>query len=138
MNHINGIYSIHRDIKRNLRKAGTAGQNNIQGMYKYRQIAVLASTGFTLSYLRPTWRLTAEIKDNMTTTDYLDDFGRGTYYGGDFNSWRESVRLNIPLPIQSLGRNETLVTITCPEQAVKEAPELRIICLMVFGRFNSR
>ena len=79
-----------RDIKRNLRKAGTAGQNNIKGMSKYRQIAVLASTGFTLSYLRPTWRLTGEIKGNMTTTDYLDDFGRGTYYGGDFNSWRES------------------------------------------------
>ncbi|MDA8566758.1 hypothetical protein N9K89_04430 [Schleiferiaceae bacterium] len=80
-----------RDIKRNLREAGTAGQNNIKGMSKYSQIAALASTGFTLSYLRPTWRLTGEIKGNITTTDYLDDFGRGTYFGGDYYDWIGSI-----------------------------------------------
>ncbi|MDA8819474.1 hypothetical protein N9N66_02655 [Schleiferiaceae bacterium] len=79
-----------RDIKRNLRKAGTAGQNNILGMSQYGQIAALASTGFTLSYLRPTWRFTGEIKGNITTTDYLDDYGRGTYFGGDYITWQES------------------------------------------------
>ena len=100
-------------------------------MSKYRQIAVLASTGFTLSCLRPTWRLTGEIKGNMTTTDYLDDFGRGTYYGGDFNSWRESApEYTFTDPIS--GGNKISVAITCPEQAIKEAPELRIICLMVW------
>ena len=79
-----------RDIKRNLRTAGTAGQNNIEGMSSYNSYALMASTGFAITYLRPSWRLTGEIKGNMTTTDYLDDFGRGTYFGGDFNAWRES------------------------------------------------
>ena len=79
-----------QDIKRNLRAAGTAGQNTIEGMAPYNSFALMVSTGFTISYLRPAWRLTGEIKGNMTSTDYLDDFGRGTYFGGDLNSWRES------------------------------------------------
>ena len=76
-----------RDIHRNLRRAGTAGQNNIEGMSRYNSFALMASTGFSLSYLRPSWRLTGQIKGNLTTTDYLDDFGRGTYYGGDYDGW---------------------------------------------------
>ena len=80
-----------RDIRKNLRAAGTAGQNNVKGMSPYNSFALMASTGLTISYLRPKWRLTGEIKGYMTSTDYLDDFGRGTYFGGDFNSWRENV-----------------------------------------------
>ena len=98
-----------QDVKRNLRAAGTAGQNNIDGMDHYNTIALMASTGITLSYLRPTWRLTAEIKGNMTTTDYLDDFGRGTYYGGDFTSWAESVpNYTYTDPFSGEERNWTL------------------------------
>ena len=81
----------YRDIKANLRRAGTAGQNNIDGMSRYGSFASMASTGFTLSYLRPTWRLTGQVKANITSTDYLDDFGRGTYYGGDYNGWLTTV-----------------------------------------------
>ena len=83
------LFATH-DVKRNLRAAGTAGQNNIDGMTPYRSLAAMASTGLTISYLRPTWRLTGEIKGNITSTDYLDDFSRGTYYGGDLSTWRES------------------------------------------------
>ena len=43
-----------QDIKRNLRAAGTAGQNNIEGMAPYSSFALMASTGLTISYLRPT------------------------------------------------------------------------------------
>lgn len=80
-----------RDVHRNLRRAGTAGQNNIDGMSRYNSFALMASTGVSLSYLRPTWRLTGQIKGNITTTDYLDDFGRGTYYGGDYDGWLETL-----------------------------------------------
>ena len=80
-----------RDVHRNLRRAGTAGQNNIDGMSRYSSFALMASTGFTLSYLRPTWRLSGQIKGNITTTDYLDDFGRGTYYGGDYDGWLATI-----------------------------------------------
>ena len=74
----------------NLRKLGTQGQNNIEGMSRYGSFAGMASTGFTLSYIRSSWRLTGQIKGNITTTDYLDDFGRGTYYGGDIEGWRNN------------------------------------------------
>ena len=80
-----------RDVTANLRRAGTAGQNNIDGMSRYSSFALMASTGFTLSYLRPTWRLSGQIKGNITTTDYLDDFGRGTYYGGDYDGWLATI-----------------------------------------------
>ncbi|MDB2572096.1 hypothetical protein N9X81_00045 [Schleiferiaceae bacterium] len=80
-----------RDIHRNLRRAGTAGQNNIDGMSRYNSFALMASTGFSLSYKNPSWSLTGQIKGNITTTDYLDDFGRGTYFGGDYDSWLASI-----------------------------------------------
>ena len=76
-----------RDVRANLRRSGTAGQNNVDGMSRYGSLATMVSTGFTLSYLRPSWRLTGQIKGNLTSTDYLDDFSRGTYYGGDYDGW---------------------------------------------------
>jgi hypothetical protein len=80
-----------RDVHRNLRRVGTAGQNNINGMSRYGSFALMASTGFSLSYKRQSWSLTGQIKGNLTSTDYLDDFGRGTYFGGDYDGWLETV-----------------------------------------------
>lgn len=76
-----------RDIHNNLRQAGTAGQNNISEMSQYNSFAFVASTGISISYKRPSWGISGEIKGNLTTTDYLDDFGRGTYFGGDYEGW---------------------------------------------------
>ncbi len=80
-----------KDIHANLRNAGTAGQNHIYGMSPYGSFALVASTGVSLSFVRPNWRLNAQLKGNITTTDYLDDFSRGTYFGGDFYGWLESL-----------------------------------------------
>jgi hypothetical protein len=80
-----------RDEHVNLRMAGTAGQNNIPNMSKYGSFAMMASTGFKISYLRRSWRLSGQIKGNLTTTDYLDDFSRGTYFGGDYDAWLETL-----------------------------------------------
>jgi hypothetical protein len=80
-----------RDVHKNLRRAGTAGQNNIDGMSRYSSFALMASTGFSLGYKAPSWSLTGHIKGNITTTDYLDDFGRGTYFGGDYDGWLENI-----------------------------------------------
>ena len=30
----------------------------------------------------------------MTTTDYLDDFGRGAWYGGDYESWGDALQVS--------------------------------------------
>ena len=29
----------------------------------------------------------------MTTTDYLDDFGRGAWYGGDYDRWSDALEV---------------------------------------------
>ena len=42
-----------RDVHRNLRRAGTAGQNNIDGMSRYGSFALLASTGFSSELFAP-------------------------------------------------------------------------------------
>ncbi len=85
----------------------------------------MASTGFTLSYLRPSWRLAGQIKGNITTTDYLDDFGRGTYYGGDYEGWLASIpeyTYNDPLsgderifPTRKIVQCNTVWRFTCPK-----------------------
>ena len=80
-----------RDVYTNLRRAGTAGQNNIEGMRRYGSFAALASTGFMLTYKRQTWQMTGQIKGVLTSTDYLDDFGRGTYFGGDYDGWLDQL-----------------------------------------------
>jgi hypothetical protein len=79
-----------RDIRSSLRSAGTAGQTSVEGMSKYSPFAFMASTGFSISYIRDGWNLSGQIKGNITTTDYLDDFSRGTYAGGDYTSWHSS------------------------------------------------
>jgi len=88
-------YSIYlgngRDYRVNLRKAGTAGQNNIDGMSKYASIAAVVNSGFELSYIKPSWRLTGQIKMSISSSDYLDDFSRGVYYGGNYDSWLDNL-----------------------------------------------
>ena len=98
-----------KDVRTSLRKAGTAGQNNIDGMSRYGSFALLASTGFTFSYLRPSWRLSGQIKGNITTTDYLDDFGRGTYFGGDYNSWLQGYE--VPSYIDPITGEDRLLSL---------------------------
>ena len=89
----------------NLRRLGTQGQNIIQGMSPYNSIAAILSTGLKLNYKRPKWNLGLELKGNITSTDYLDDFGRGTYYGGDRTSWYENNVL--PTFISNESQDET-------------------------------
>ena len=49
----------------------------------------------------------------MTTTDYLDDFGRGAWYGGDYEAWGEALNVsyysteqgvNVPLTPEQISR----------------------------------
>ena len=89
----------------NLRQLGTQGQNVVPGMSPYGSFAAILSTGLKLNYKRPKWNLGAELKGNITSTDYLDDFGRGTYYGGDRVSWYENNVL--PTFISNESQDET-------------------------------
>jgi hypothetical protein len=79
------------DVSTSLRSAGTAGQTSVEGMSKYSPFALIASTGFSMAYKRNGWNVNAQLKGNITTTDYLDDFSRGTYAGGDYINWLSSL-----------------------------------------------
>jgi hypothetical protein len=74
----------------NLRSVGSEGQNFLSGERKYSSLAASANVSFQLTYLMQKWAFHAEIKSVFTTTDYLDDFGSGTWYGGDIDKWYES------------------------------------------------
>jgi hypothetical protein len=74
----------------NLRSVGTEGQNFLSGEKKYSSLAASANVSFQLTYLMQKWAFHAEIKSVFTSTDYLDDFGSGVWYGGDVDKWYES------------------------------------------------
>ena len=77
----------------NLRKLGSEGQNFLQGESPYSSIAAQVGTSFSLTYLRERWALKGEIRFNYTSTDYLDDFGKGNWYGGDIDLLRENQKI---------------------------------------------
>jgi hypothetical protein len=74
----------------NLRSVGTEGQNYLPGAKQYGKIAGSANVSFQLTYLMQKFAFHAEIKSVFTTTDYLDDFGSGVWYGGDIQKWYDA------------------------------------------------
>ena len=74
----------------NLRSVGTEGQNYLPGAKPFGKIAGSANVSFQLTYLMQKFAFHAEIKSVFTTTDYLDDFGSGVWYGGDIQKWYDA------------------------------------------------
>jgi hypothetical protein len=79
--------------KHNLRKLGSEGQNFLPGAKPYGIFAGSVGTSFQLAYLRKKWALKGEMKFVYTSTDYLDDFGPGIWYGGDLQKVRENHKI---------------------------------------------
>lgn len=77
----------------NLRKLGSEGQNFLPGESPYSSIAALVGTSFSLTYLRERWAFKGEIRFNYTSTDYLDDYGKGNWYGGNIDLLRENQQI---------------------------------------------
>ena len=69
----------------NLRLLGSEGQNFLPGKSPYSPIAFNIGTSFSLTYLMKRFTLKGEMKVAYTSTDYLDDYGPGMWYGGDYN-----------------------------------------------------
>jgi hypothetical protein len=89
-----------------LREVGTEGQYIIPNGRMYGKLAGVYNLTFQLSAHSKKFIYKAEIKSNMTTTDYLDDFGRGAWFGGNYEIWEES--LDISYPNVLLGTSEPL------------------------------
>ncbi len=104
-------------------------------MSRYSSIAAVASTGFSLSYKRNNWNITGHLKGNITSTDYLDDFSRGTYAGGDLSGWRSQLgEFTYTDPL-------TGVEMDFPERRILGVSSflgsrLKTTCLTVIGKFN--
>ena len=83
-----------KPTKHNLRKLGSEGQNFLPGARPYNALATSIGTSFQLAYLRKRWAFKGEMKFVYTSTDYLDDFGPGIWYGGDINKVRANHQLD--------------------------------------------
>jgi hypothetical protein len=77
-----------------LREVGSEGQHILPNGRAYSKWAGLYNASFQLSLLTKKWTYKAELKSNMTTTDYLDDFGRGAWFGGNYSMWSEALDLS--------------------------------------------
>jgi hypothetical protein len=85
--------NVYENDLYNLRKLGSEGQNFLPGESQYSTIAGLIGSSFTLTYLRSRWALKAEAKFSYTTTDYLDDYGKGIWYGGNVELLKENQQI---------------------------------------------
>ncbi len=74
----------------NLRSLGSEGQNFLPGKSQYSSVAFNVGTSFSLTYLMKRFAVKGEMKVAYTSTDYLDDFGPGLWFGGDYNKMVES------------------------------------------------
>ncbi len=83
---------IYKNNRVNLRELGTEGQNFLLGSKRYSSIALSTNCTFSLCLLMKNWAIKGEAKAVLTSTDYLDDFGSGLWYGGDFNKLIESAQ----------------------------------------------
>lgn len=82
--------------KVNLRKLGTGGQYFLPGEKPYSSLALNFSITGQLSYNIGKFRVFSDVKFTLTSTDYLDDFGKDLWYGGDYNRYIETAIENNP------------------------------------------
>lgn len=80
----------------NLRDLGSEGQNFLPGSEPYSPIAFNVGTSFSLTYLMKRWAFKGELKAVYTSTDYLDDFGPGLWFGGDYDALRAAAYDKLP------------------------------------------
>ncbi len=72
-----------------LRELNMEGNSN-----KYSRYASNIGLSWQISYLFKQWSFKGEIKTVYTSTDYLDDYGPGKWYGGDYDAWLQQIKSN--------------------------------------------
>ena len=84
---------LYNEYMYSLRDVGSEGQFFLPGAKMYSPIALNLGASFNLTYKRRKWSIKGEIKGVYTSTDYLDDFGPGLWYGGDISKLNDNMRL---------------------------------------------
>jgi hypothetical protein len=104
------VYSRNRDSAEfmKLRPLGLEGQNFLSNKRDYIPITINLNISFQLCYAYKNWRFRYEVKAIMSFSDYLDDFGQGYAYGGNYEEWKKNVG-NVDLPVDKhTGKQITL------------------------------
>jgi hypothetical protein len=89
----------------NLRELGMEGQNYLENSKPYGKFSMNVGLSWQLAYIRKRWAFKGEAKAVYTFTDYLDDYGPGLWYGGDYDAWLDNT-----LQDPTFSQDETLFT----------------------------
>ncbi len=91
-----------------LRPLGTEGQNFLSSKKGYGAYTINFNVSFQLAYVYKKFRFRYEVKTVWSMSDYLDDYGQGFTYGGDYEQWKAS-NGDIDLPIdKTTGKQVTI------------------------------
>jgi hypothetical protein len=74
-----------------LRPLGTEGQNFLPGQKPYGKITGSFNLAYNVVFQKNRWLFKGEIKKVFSFSDYLDDWGTGQWYGGDYDKWAASL-----------------------------------------------
>jgi hypothetical protein len=74
-----------------LRPLGTEGQNFLPGQKPYGKITGSFNLAYNVVFQKNRWLFKGEIKKVYSFSDYLDDWGSGQWYGGDYDKWAASL-----------------------------------------------
>jgi hypothetical protein len=73
-----------------LRKYGIEGERMKGSKNKFSNNFGLASGSYILTLFSNRWTIKGEIKGAITTSDKLDGYSNGLWFGGDIDQWYES------------------------------------------------
>jgi hypothetical protein len=74
-----------------LREMGTEGQNFLPGKTPYGKYAFNFNLHYQLNFCYERWKFKTEIRGVITSTNYLDDFADGYYYGNNYEKWASTI-----------------------------------------------
>jgi hypothetical protein len=74
-----------------LRPLGTEGQNFLPGKKPYGKFTGSFNLAYNVVFQKNRWLFKGEIKKVFSFSDYLDDWGSGQWYGGDYDKWAASL-----------------------------------------------
>ena len=102
--------------KYSLKELGSEGQNFLPNSSPYSSVAFNIGSSFTVTYLFKRFAIKGEMRVVYTSTDYLDDFGPGYWYGGDSEAVKSNSR------IENISESELDRLIFYKEDVGKNAP----------------
>jgi hypothetical protein len=91
-----GNYQVFKSLKYgssqmiDLRKYAMEGERMSGAKNQFSNYFGLINGSYGLSYMKNRWTLKGEIKAAVTTSDKLDAYSNGLWFGGDIDKWYES------------------------------------------------